>query len=278
MLAPETLAGVRAVGLDVDGTISRDDHTVSARTAAAISRVAELGVPVFLLTGRARRNTLELATRLGLTNLVASNNGSITFDPVTNADVALRPMDRGEVRDLLDLGTELGLEVTWWTTTDIYVSREGDCADMLRMLGEDGVVVGDTSSVPPVVTKTMLFGTAAQLDAATPVILARNPRGTRSMDEFFEFVAEDANKWHALEDLLGRYGIAAGAVLGMGDGGNDVPWLTRIGIPVAVGNAREEVKVVASAVAPANSEDGVAVVLEALADQLSGELTARSPR
>jgi hydroxymethylpyrimidine pyrophosphatase-like HAD family hydrolase len=52
----------------------------------------------------------------------------------------------------------------------------------------------------------------------------------------------------------------------MGDGGNDIPFLSRIGVPVAMGNARDSVKAVAKAVAPSNEEDGVAVILEQLAD------------
>ncbi|MGO1583340.1 MAG: HAD family hydrolase [Actinomycetaceae bacterium] len=271
MIAPETLRTVRAVGLDVDGTISAEDHTVSPRTVGAIARVAGLGLPVFLLTGRGRRNTRELALTLGLTNHVASNNGSITFDPVDDTDVALRPMDPVEVRGLLDLSEELGVDVTWWTTREVYVNREGPCADMLRTLGEEDILVGDTGTIPPDVTKTMLHGTKEQLDAAAPTILARYPRGQRSLDMFYEFVAEGSNKWHALEDLLQYYGVDAAHVLGMGDGGNDVPWLSRVGLAVAVGNARQEVLDVADVVAPSSSDDGVAVVLELLADALGDE-------
>ena len=51
----------------------------------------------------------------------------------------------------------------------------------------------------------------------------------------------------------------------MGDGGNDVVWLREIGHPVAMGNARDEVKQVALAEAPGHGEDGVAVLLERLA-------------
>src|SRR5699024_6272295 len=100
MLTPETLRTVRAVGLDVDGTLSHDDHVIPDRTIQALRRVSQLGLPVFLLTGRARRNVLDLAREIGLTNLVVSNNGAITFAPVDDANVVLRPMDHEMVRGI----------------------------------------------------------------------------------------------------------------------------------------------------------------------------------
>ena len=87
----------------------------------------------------------------------------------------------------------------------------------------------------------------------------------RSLDSLFEDVHRNATKWHALEWILAYYGLASAEVLGMGDGGNDVGWLREIGHPVAMGNARDEVKQIALAEAPGHGEDGVAVLLELLA-------------
>jgi Cof subfamily protein (haloacid dehalogenase superfamily) len=266
MLTPETLRTVRAVGLDVDGTLSHDDHVIPERTIHALRRVSELGLPVFLLTGRARRNVLELAREIGLTNLVVSNNGAITFDPVEDTNVVFRPMDHEMVRSIVDLGHELGMDVTWWTEHDIYVEHHGPISDMLTDLNETDILVGDSTNLPDDVTKVMLFGTKDLLDTHRSTVLEKFPEAARSMYCFYEFVAEDSNKWNALSDLLERYSIAPETVLGMGDGGNDIPFLSRIGVPVAMGNARDSVKAVAKAVAPSNEEDGVAVILEQLAD------------
>ncbi|MFD0787809.1 HAD family hydrolase, partial [Micromonospora azadirachtae] len=42
----------RLVATDIDGTLLRDDRTVSPRTAAVLARVAASGTPVVLVTGR----------------------------------------------------------------------------------------------------------------------------------------------------------------------------------------------------------------------------------
>jgi hypothetical protein len=175
MLTPETLRTVRAVGLDVDGTLSHDDHVIPERTIHALRRVSELGLPVFLLTGRARRNVLELAREIGLTNLVVSNNGAITFDPVEDTNVVFRPMDHEMVRSIVDLGHELGMDVTWWTEHDIYVEHHGPISDMLTDLNETDILVGDSTNLPDDVTKVMLFGTKDLLDTHRSTVLEKFP-------------------------------------------------------------------------------------------------------
>jgi len=91
------------------------------------------------------------------------------------------------------------------------------------------------------------------------------PNAQRSLDALVEVVSPDSTKWHALEWALARYDIDPAVVLGAGDGGNDVIWLSRIGFPVAMGNARPEVHEVTRTRAPSNAEDGAAALLEHLA-------------
>src|SRR4051794_3778226 len=109
------LSTIRAVGLDVDGTIAGADHLINERTAAAIRSVMDAGLPVFLITGRARQNVLTMARELGIENEVAASNGAIAFNPKTNEDTRVVPMRPEDVEAVLAVHRELGLDVTWWT-------------------------------------------------------------------------------------------------------------------------------------------------------------------
>ena len=50
--------------------------------------------------------------------------------------------------------------------------------------------------------------------------------------------------------------------MAVGDSPNDMAMLKEAGMPVAVGNAKDEVKDIAAYVAPTNYEDGVADAIE----------------
>ncbi|PPF36558.1 MULTISPECIES: HAD family hydrolase [unclassified Pseudoclavibacter] len=274
MPASVNLDTVRAVALDVDGTIAGADHQLTPRTTAALRSLVEHGIPVILLTGRARQNVLELAREAGIRNTVASNNGAVIFDPVEDTNTTITPMTHAEARRILDLGARLGLERTWWSVTDIYVDRDGECSRMLRELNERDIIVGDPDELPDDITKVMLFGSEAELDEVADRIFDAAPSGTRSMYCFFEFVAPDATKWHALETMLEEHGVDPAHTLGLGDGGNDLAWLTQIGFPFAMENARQEVKDIAIGVVGHHAHDGAAEILEELARSIGADAPA----
>ena len=70
------------------------------------------------------------------------------------------------------------------------------------------------------------------------------------------------HKAWGLEELLKRWDLKSEQVMAFGDSENDVEMLELAGIAYAMENADDEVKAVATALAPANSQAGVYQVLE----------------
>ncbi|HET9289540.1 MAG TPA: HAD hydrolase family protein, partial [Actinomycetes bacterium] len=69
-------------------------------------------------------------------------------------------------------------------------------------------------------------------------------------------------KASALERLCRRLGVAASEVVAVGDMDNDLAMLAWAGTGVAVANATPEVLDAADEVTAANTDDGVALLLE----------------
>jgi len=81
------------------------------------------------------------------------------------------------------------------------------------------------------------------------------------MSTFFEAAPAGASKAEALHRVLARLRVEPHACLGVGDGDNDVTWLSLVGEPVAVANARPAVKRVATTHIGHHDEDAVAAFL-----------------
>ena len=62
--------------------------------------------------------------------------------------------------------------------------------------------------------------------------------------------------------LLKYFGVGEDETVFIGDNLNDISLMRRVGLPVAMGNAVEDVKKVARYVTTTNDEDGVAYALE----------------
>jgi len=74
------MPGLRLVATDLDGTLLRDDKTISERTRAALRRVQQAGIALVLVTGRPPRRLKIVAQELGMTGLAVCCNGAIVYD------------------------------------------------------------------------------------------------------------------------------------------------------------------------------------------------------
>jgi hydroxymethylpyrimidine pyrophosphatase-like HAD family hydrolase len=87
---------------------------------------------------------------------------------------------------------------------------------------------------------------------------------TSSGLDWVEIMAPGVSKANAVERVCGRLGVEQGQVIGIGDNYNDLSLLGWAGHPMAPANAVEAILEVVGRVLPANTEDGVAVLLEEL--------------
>jgi len=71
-----------------------------------------------------------------------------------------------------------------------------------------------------------------------------------------------ATKQHGILEVAKVLGITTHEIIGVGDGGNDLPLLMACGFRVAMGNAVEDLKAIADYIAPSVEEDGVAEIIE----------------
>lgn len=253
-----------AVAMDVDGTLAGADHLVSRRTAEVVRRLGSHGVTAIIVTGRTERSALALARSLGLTAPVIACNGAVITDPVSGERLQVHALSR-EVAELALTSAEAqGCQPVFFTVEHPCAGEESSFTHLMsRMLGEP-VVIGPLADVierEPVV-KLMIAGEPEQLDAVGEALEAANPGLERSMPQFYEAAPPGASKKEALAQVLGKLGIDPQDCVGLGDGGNDVAWMSSVGRAVAVSNARPAVLAIADEVIGHHAADGVAEYLE----------------
>ena len=83
-----------------------------------------------------------------------------------------------------------------------------------------------------------------------------------SMPTFLEIMPSGVDKGKGIRRLGELYGITADEIMALGDSQNDLDMLKAAGFPVAMANAADEVKAVASYVTASNNDDGVAAAVE----------------
>jgi 5-amino-6-(5-phospho-D-ribitylamino)uracil phosphatase len=228
----------RVLALDMDGTLAGRDGRVSARAIAAIGRAERAGLRGVIATGRAVPSPLAVWYAAGLSAPLITHGGALTVQPPGMEILDVCPLPEHVVTGALALGARLGLVVSLWTPTGIWVTERGPNADLLSVLNEMAIPELDRApgaDRPAPVLKVMFGAEPAILDRAEPDLHAGLPgaRAMRSLPQMVEATAVGASKERALLAVLDRLGAVPGQVIAAGDADNDLGMLRLAGFAVA---------------------------------------------
>jgi HAD superfamily hydrolase (TIGR01484 family) len=257
--------GVRLVASDLDGTLLRPDETVSDRTRRAVAAARDAGITVVLVTGRPPRSIGRLAERVGVGGIAICANGAVVWD-----------LDQGTMLDYSPMAAELAARlvhdlrqaipgVLFAVELEREFGREGGWGDGLRPAPPEALEADALELITGPVTK--LLARHPTLPFEEVAERARRAIGDDAVATWaglrlVEISAAGVTKASALERLCRRLGIAASEVVAVGDMDNDLAMLEWAGTAVAVANATQDVLDAADEVTAANTDDGVALLLE----------------
>ena len=275
--------GIKAIILDIDGTLLNGEKTISERTKASLISAQEKGVKLILASGRPTSGMLKFVDMLEMKKhhgLLVSYNGAKVVDCQTNkvlfdeamsveeGKAVLEHLKKFEIIPMIDkddymyVNNVFNNEIVWrGQSINIieYESRGGnyklcekeDLADFLDYRINKILTAGD----PTYLTENYKDIMAPFIDTLSCMFTA---------DFYFEFTAKGIDKAKALDFVLSAMGIAREDTIAFGDGHNDISMIEYAGIGVAMQNAVDELKQVADKVTLSNDEDGIAHILDDL--------------
>ncbi|MCH1882082.1 HAD hydrolase family protein [Agrococcus sp. ARC_14] len=259
------------IGLDIDGTIVREDDSLSTRVADAVRAVVDAGHVVVLATGRSQATTESTAVRLGIapSHLVAANGALVLAR--ADADEAFSPIHV----ETFDPAPALRTIAQGLPTGSFMVE---DAAGHRRYT--NGMIDWNLDEAEQVEFEELLQTPAMRVVVMSP---------DHQVDDFLEIVEsmglhkvsyaigysswldiapDGVNKATGLERVAEELGFTRDRIVVVGDGRNDIDMFQWVvagnGRAVAMGQAPDEVKAAASEVTAAVEDDGLALVLEGL--------------
>lgn len=269
MATAETARAIRLVATDLDGTLLRNDQTISPRTRDALLAMQAAGAAIVLVTGRPPRFVRPLVEDLGLTGEVICCNGAILYDPAQNSlldhmpiasEAALAVVARlraaaAGVAFAVERGLRYGSEPAYHALAHIFARPD-----------DDEVADATVLCAQPV---TKLIARHPELSGPDYYLQARElvsdlAQVTISGPRFIEISALGVDKAVMLARHCARLGITPTEVIAFGDMPNDAPMLRWAGRGVAVANAHPEAHAAADETTASNMDDGVALTLEQL--------------
>lgn len=264
----------RLIATDLDGTLLDDDTHVSARTRQALDAARAVGIEVVPVTARQPIGLGLIAEEAGFDGWALCGNAAFALH-LTTGELLFQSAVPVEVQRLLvDALRERIPGLLFVSVRDAgegFVAQEGyaalaSFADHRREpTSIGGVPLDDVLSEPSLklVIRHPELGATHILQEIQALGL-KGFEATHSGAPFVEVMAEGVHKAWGLAKLCEHLGIRPDEVLAFGDAPNDIEMLRWAGRGVAVANAAPAVVDAADEVAPPNTDDGVALVIEQL--------------
>ena len=268
----------RILACDLDGTLFRDDKTVSEETIAQLKRISAEGVIVLPSTGRTHRELPALLKDLPFIRYALCCNGGAVFDYV---------QDRYIYEDTIPYETALKV-LEFVKTLPVYETvvvngeriAKGDendeICDYIRQVAVKGILfnfkgahdVREAFAERHQNAQKMLLYPAENADKDQVMEQLREAfpelEVSSSGPKYIEVNIRGVDKGKALRDFCRMMEIPAEESIAFGDAENDISMLEAAGMAVVMANGTDETKKHADLICASNNDDGVARVIAEL--------------
>ena len=267
---------IKAVFLDIDGTLLTDKRSVSQSTIQVINTLKKKGIIVGLATGRGPRFVLQYMASLSLDLAIVYNGQYIISREQTLFD---NPLSPDAIEGLVNYAQKNKLDLSFGTAAGVSGSGimnagSGQLGYRISRMVPDALVdaiififnrlvrwvrpqkKNEWSSLfqQPIYQMMMIVS-----EAETKKLAAEFPQLsiTRSSPYSVDIISQGMSKLKGIEKAGDHYGFTTDQVMAFGDSTNDVEMLAGVRYSVAMGNGSKKVKEVASYVTASNNEDGI---------------------
>jgi Cof subfamily protein (haloacid dehalogenase superfamily) len=268
-------ASIKALALDLDGTVLGPGAVLSDRTRKAVNACRERGLQLIVATGRAIEAAERFRIPLGAEGPMVYFNGAIVAD-MPGARILNSTLLDFEVMDFcIDLARSTGAyyQVFFPGAKEnprqlLMAEKEG--AEREMYFNHTGIQaeIGDLKKAAanfPGCIKSMFVAEPEVQDALRPKIEERFGNRiyiARTLRNFLEIMDCRVSKGQGLRFALECRGLKPEEVIAFGDEENDIPMYEAVRFSAAPASAKDTVKARADLVIGPNTEDGVAVFLE----------------
>lgn len=260
----------KLIALDMDGTLLKDDKSISNENFNAIQKARENNIKVVLATGRPIKGIEKFLKEL---NLLSEDEYAVTFNgavvKTTKGDhiMAKTLMTYEDLAYLYNLSKELKVNIHAHTDEECITPKSSKYSVLEAELNSIPLTEVDFDKLDEntIIVKTMFIDDEKILDRVIEVLpkeLYEKYTIVRSAPYFLEFLNKASNKGTGVKLLSEKLGIKREEIICVGDADNDKHMIEYAGLGVAMGNAADSIKEIANFVTKTNEENGVAYVID----------------
>lgn len=244
----------KIIAFDIDGTLARNDSFPSKFTCETIASLVNDGYQIVLVTGRSIVSSIDIYNKCHLNTIAVLCNGALVYDPIKDYKYRNITIPFDVVFDLINNDSLMAL------IEDILIEIDNDTYALTGKGWPNAKYIGDfkeTLKEQPNAMVLMVKDPINQASLANMINLKNANYHYRYWAKIGEYYSVNFSKKEGVEELLKIYHKTKDDLIFFGDGENDKELLSFAGLGIAMKNALDDTKKVASLVTDlTNEEDG----------------------
>ena len=266
----------RVLACDLDGTLLRDDKTISVKTVDELKRITDKGVIFLPSTGRTNRELPVMLRDLPFLHYALCVNGGVVYDYHENRHIYEDSIPYELALDILEFAKTLPVYESVVVDGERIVQgyENDEIVDYIRKVAIKGILFNLTGAhdVKEAFGKRrqnaqkFLFYLKEGYDRneIQKSLSSRFPQVAVSSSGplFIEINIKGVDKGKALRNFCESMNIPIEESMAFGDAENDISMLKAAGLAVVMENGTDETKKFADLICPSNNDDGIARVIE----------------
>ena len=242
--------------VDIDGTLLGRDGSISVENKETLAKARDSGIMVSLSTGRVPRACLNIIKQLPLDGYHIFFDGALVSNHNQSEEVYVQPLNKLIARQAVEFARQNDIYLELYSATRYFVEWETWGTDIHRQFFDLKPIVTDFTELlnrERIIKAELVTSSPEEVAQARSFYLEFNGRlhfswvrtPTYPGVDFINVVDPRVSKGEALAVLASHLGISMSEIMAVGDGTNDIPLLSSVGLAIAMDNAPDEVKAIA---------------------------------
>lgn len=278
----------KLIAIDLDGTLLNSYGEITDKNKEAIKYALNKGIEVVLASGRDPQTMKKISQELGIENFLIAGNGASIYDIKLEKNIYENFLEIDKALKIIKICKENSIFFSVYTTNgiitegleynikvfynennfrpnkkrtnieivkDIYNHIQEKRPNILKIIicDENKIIFNNIIEKMKSVKNVEIL----EVEHMSKKVLRI---GTQEYPiEYFytEVTNKNANKWDAIQFLIGKLGIEENDVICIGDNMNDLKMIKNAGLGIAMKNSAIEKQNIADYVTEDNNSDGV---------------------
>lgn len=254
----------KLICLDLDGTLLKNNGSISENTIRTIKKVQELGNEVVVCTARARNFAVDISKKLNVSRYVITSNGAEIYDYINNKTIYSDGINKEVINEIWNYCKAVNFKISLAIEDKEYVNvifRKGQVVieDFCKLINDYRnikqcmIVSNDYVKLTDYLKKCK---------KNKNVNLSANKAILEECGYWFSVLSPMANKGNGIYQLSKILNINKKDIISFGNDLNDISMFKNSEIGIAVSNSEEIILNLADEITLSNEEDGVAIWLQ----------------